>query len=196
MTSTRRLFLSLLATAPLALHAEEPFVVYEGMRFDRRIEIAGTALQLNGTGKRAVAWFKAYAAALYLPSRAGTAKDAVAMSGPKRLQLRMFQDLPADEFTKAFRKGIERNTAEAELPKMRDRMVRFAAIVDTLVTVRKGDTVNLDFEPGKGTIFQHNGKVLGDTLAGEDFFASLLLSFVGERPYDKSMRAGLLGQPS
>jgi Chalcone isomerase-like len=186
--------LALLPLAPLLASAPawaQP-VVIEGQAFERRVTLAGSELLLNGTGVRAVAWFKGYAAGLYLRTPSRNAAEAVAQAGPKRLQMRMLQDVPAAEFVKAFRKGVERNTAAAELPALAERMASFEALVGALGKVRKGDLVNLDLEPGRGTVFSVNGTLRGEAIAGEDFFAALLRSFVGERPYDSKLKAGLL----
>lgn len=196
MPLTRRGLLAIFLSAPALPWAQDDAVVVEGQAFARRVPVAGSELLLNGTGVRAVAWFKGYAAALYLPSRATTAAQAVAMSGPKRLQLVMLQKVPAEEFVKAFRKGLQRNTPEAELPRLSARMLQFEAAVAALGTVHKGDVVNLDFEPGRGMAFSLNGTLRGGAIAGEDFYAALLRSFVGDKPYDRELRAGLLGQRS
>lgn len=167
-------------------------VMVEGQAFERRLTLAGSELLLNGTGVRAVAWFKGYAAGLYLRTPGRNAAQVVAQAGPKRLQLRMLHDVPAAEFVKAFRKGIERNTPEAELPRLTERMADFEAAVTALGQVRKGDVVNLDLEPGRGTVFSVNGTLRGEAIVGEDFFIALLRSFVGDRPYDSKLKAGLL----
>ena len=39
-----------------------------------------------------------------------------------------------------------------------------------------------------------NGQRRGPALPGEDFYRALLHSFVGTRPFDEKLRAGLLGQ--
>ena len=166
---------------------------FEGFRFERRITLAGVPLLLNGTGLRAVAWFKGFAAALYLPQRSAAAPQVVAMAGPKRLQLRMLQEVPAGEFAKAFRKGVGRNVAADEVPRLAARMETFEALVRALGTVRKGDTVDLDLDPARGLLFGLNGTLRGEPVPGEDFYAALLRSFVGEKPYDQRLKAGLLG---
>ncbi len=194
MPLTRRQLLAAFLCAPALSRAQDDAVVVEGQAFARRVPVAGSELVLNGTGVRAVAWFKGYAAALYLRDRATTAAQAVAQAGPKRLQLVMLHKVPAEEFVKAFRKGLQRNTPEAELPQLRERMAQFEALVAALGTVQKGDVVNLDLEPGRGTAFRLNGTLRGEAVAGEDFYAALLRSFVGDRPYDRELRAGLLGQ--
>jgi hypothetical protein len=190
----RRTLLSTLLWLPLGAWAQDGPLVVEGQPFDRLARVGGADLRLNGTGVRAVAWFKGYAAGLYLGARAANAGAVLANAGPKRLQIRMLQDVPAAEFVKAFRKGMTRNTPEAELAQLAPRMDRFAGAISAVGKVRKGDVVDLDFEPGRGTAFSLNGKLRADVIAGDDFYAALLRSFIGDHPYDDKLRAGLLGQ--
>jgi hypothetical protein len=168
-------------------------VVVEGVRFDERIRLGGADLLLNGTGVRAVAWFKGYVAALYVPERARSAAELLAQGGPRRLRLAMLQNAPAGEFVKAFEKGIARNSSEAQLAVLRERMGQFERHVAELLQVQRGDVVDLDFEPPRGTVLVVNGKLRGQPVAGADFYAALLRAFIGDRPYDKKLRDGLLG---
>lgn len=191
MHPTRRHFVAAMAFAPLLARATE---TADASGFDPRARVAGSELLLNGTGVRAVAWFKAYAAGLYLPSRARTAEEVIALAGAKRLQIRMLQEVPAVEFVKAFKKGVERNANSEDLPRLSERMGRFEALIAATGTVHNNDVINLDFEPGRGTVFSLNGKLRGEPVAGDDFYAAFLRSFVGEQPYDQKLKAGLLGQ--
>lgn len=194
MTPLRRTLLFALPMLAVPVRARAQSVVQvEGQPFERSIQIDGVRLQLNGTGVRAVAWFKGYAVGLYLTARAFSAAQAVAMPGPKRLQLRMLVDVPAAEFTKALYKGVTRNSSPAQVTALGDRMDRFARLIDAVGTVRKGDVVDLDLEPARGLRFAINGKLRAEPIPGEDLYAALLRAFVGERPYDVKMRAGLLG---
>lgn len=191
----RRSLLLACCAAPLAAVAQDSGTVQvQAAVFERRARVAGTELLLNGTGVRAVAWFTGYAAGLYLPMRATAADQAVAMEGPKRLQMRMLYEVPAGEFVKAFRKGVQRNITPAELPRLAARMDRFAALVAAVGKVKKGDVVDLDLEPGRGTAFRLNGTLRGEPIEGSDFYAALLRSFIGDHPYDQKLKAGLLGQ--
>ena len=190
--SRRRLLLAVAAVPWLARAQSAPLLV-EGQPFERRVVVAGAELRLNGTGVRAVAWFKGYAAGLYLTRRAATAAAAVAMPGPKRLQMRMLQEVPAAEFVKAFNKGMVRNAGDAEVERLVTRMAAFEALIQQTGTVRPGDVVDLDYAPALGTLYGFNGRQRGEAIAGEDFYAVLLRSFVGDHPYDKKLRAGLLG---
>lgn len=176
---------------PLQVHAKA--VLIEGISFDSALQLQGTELVLNGVGVRAVAWIKGYAAGLYLTQRATQVDGVLSAPGPKRLRLHMLMDVPASEFSKAFDKGLRRNVAPAELPRLQARIERFEASIAALKTVHKGDVVDLDFDPTKGLVFQLNGTLRGEPLAGSDFYAAVLKSFIGEQPYDKALRAGLLG---
>ena len=168
----------------------------EGVTFAGQATVAGQALELNGVGLRAVAWFKGYAAGLYLSSRARTAQQVLAATGPKRLQLRMLVDVDTEEFIKAFDKGIARNSPPAELPLLAERMARFDALLRAIGKVRKRDVVDLDWLPGQGLQFALNGLLQGAVIPGEDLYAALLRIFVGERPADPELKIGLLGGPA
>lgn len=194
MPFIRRTFLTLLFVACAPLHAAAPAVVVEGQPFVRELQLGGGKLVLNGTGVRAVAWFKGYAAGLYLSRRSTVADEALAQPGPKRLQLRMLQDVPSAEFVKALKKGIERNAPEAERAALRERVERFAALITAAGTVHKGDVVDLDLDPTRGMLFSVNGTLRGEAVPGADFYAALLRAFIGSKPYDDRLKAGLLGQ--
>jgi hypothetical protein len=185
-----------LGLTPHGSAAADSTVSVGGLLFERRAQVAGAELLLNGTGLRAVAWFKAYAAALYLGGRASTAAEAVNLRGPKRLQLRMARDLPAAEFVKALNVGLPRNSDAALGPQLAGRQAQLAARIAALDTLHANDTIDLDFDPDQGLLFRLNGKVLGEPIAGEDFYGALLRVFIGDHPSDAKLKAGLLGNPS
>ena len=187
---TLALTLFTLASSPAAAQ-----VKIEGQTFAAQARLGDTDLKLNGVGLRAVAWLKGYAAGLYLPKKATSAADVLMMQGPKRLQLRMLQEVSTQEFIKAFDKGIKRNTPEDALPGMLDRMAKFDAMLTAMGKVRKGDVVDLDFVPGKGLTMSFNGKLQGEPLPGGDLYTALLKIFIGDKPTDPELKTGLLGGP-
>jgi hypothetical protein len=167
----------------------------EGFRFDDEIRLAGAPLQLNGIGLRAITVLKAYAAALYLERKATTPAQVLAMPGPKRLRLRMMVEVSSAEFSKALHKGVARNVPAADQPRLAERVQRFGAAIDAIGLLRKGDTVDLDYIPDSGLVMTVNGTRRGAPLPGGDLYDALLLTFIGERPTDKELKAGLLGGP-
>lgn len=201
MTLNRRSFFTwplAIALAPAwlaaAARADEGPVTIGGAQFERKARVAGAELLLNGTGVRAVAWFKAYAAGLYLAAHASTAAEVVVVPGPKRLQMRMLRDIPAAEFAKALRVGMPRNSDAALGPVLAARLEILAARIAALDTVHEGDLINLDFDPARGLLFVVNGTLRGDAIAGEDFYGALLRVFIGDHPSDEKLKAGLLGR--
>jgi hypothetical protein len=185
-------FLSL-GLIPGGATAADSTVTVSGIAFERRVQVAGSPLLLNGTGLRAVAWFKAYAAALYLSARATTAEQAVSTPGPKRLQLRFYRDLPAAEFVKALNVGLPRNSEPALAEKLADRQALLAGRIAALDTLHETDTIDLDFDPATGLLFKLNGKLRGEPIPGDDFYGALLRVFIGDHPSDTKLKAGLLG---
>ncbi len=173
-------------------------IVVEGYTYAPQVSLGGSTLVLNGVGLRAVAWFKGYAAGLYLTQKATTPDGVLVTPGPKRIQMRMFVDVPTVEFVKAFYKGIQRNTPPAQQPALAERMQRFDALVTSLGEVKINDVVDLDYLPGQGLVLRHDTRPVGGAggvIAGEDFYAAILRIFIGGRPVDKEMKIGLLGGP-
>ena len=177
----------------LALTTAQAQMTVAGQSYEATAKLASKELQLNGVGVRAVAIFKAYTVGLYLTQRANTAEAIIATPGPKHIQMRMLMDVDAKEFVKAVDVGMKRNTPEAELPSLVARMTQFEDTVHAVNKVRKGDVVDLDWLPGKGMQFKLNGQARGAVIEGEDFYAALLRIFIGDKPVDKALKAGLLG---
>jgi hypothetical protein len=140
-----------------------------------------------------VAWLKGYAAGLYLAERARSTPQALAVKGPKRIQMKMLIEVEAKEFVKAFDGGMRRNHTPAEVEALAPRVAQFDRNIAAMGTVKKGDVVDLDFVPGTGVVLSRNGIVAGEPIAGEDLYVGLMKIYVGEQPVDKGLKAGLLG---
>lgn len=183
---------NLLLALALLLSLNVSAAEVDGHRFDDRIRVADTDLVLNGIGFRAVLMFKAYAAALYMTEKANKPEGVLAVKGAKRLQIKMLLDVDAKEFSKAVNVGVPRNSTEAEGAALKDRMEQFDRTIDAIGKIKKGDVVTLDFVPGKGMVFSLNGVVKGQPIPGADFYAGLLRIFIGDKPVDQKLKAGLL----
>ncbi len=165
-----------------------------GRQFAEKVTLAGVELGLNGVGVRSVAWVKGYAAGLYLKSASRSASAVLATPGPKRLQLVMLMDVPAAEFSKAVRGGIRKNSSEAEAAALQGPVQELCARIDALSQFRNGDVVDLDFIPDHGVTLTVNGRVAGAPIAAPELFAGVLKIFIGDKPVDASLKAGLLGR--
>lgn len=166
----------------------------EGMHFDDSAKLAGSQLQLNGLGMRAVLIIKGYVAGLYLPHKVSTAEEAMAQAGPKRVQIRMLREAGPEVFNKALISGIRKNATEAELVELKDRMGQFERMIEAVGITREGDTINMDYTPGKGMTLSVNGSMQPTVITGADFYNAVLGIFVGAHPVDAKLKKGLLGQ--
>ncbi len=190
MRHLRTALLPLLLCASMGVAAAE----IEGQHFDDRIRLADSELVLNGLGLRAVAWFKGYAAGLYLGQKVRSADAALSAPGPKRVRMKMMVEVESKEFAKAFEKGMKRNLTPAEREALADRIDRFDRTVLALGVLKKGDIVDLDWLPARGLVLSINGQPKGEPFSGEAFYAAILKIFIGPEPVDKKLKAGLLGQ--
>lgn len=164
----------------------------EGQRFDDTAVVADRTLRLNGLGLRGVAWIKAFVAGLYLAAPTRDPGQAMAMQGPKRLRLKMMLEAPSQEFSKAIAKGVRKNESDRVQAQMADRVKTFIAHVDGMGTLKVGDTLDLDWLPGKGLQLRLNNRAVGQPVEGEDFYRTLLKIFIGDKPVDPRMKEGLL----
>ncbi|MFO1272550.1 MAG: chalcone isomerase family protein [Rubrivivax sp.] len=188
----RTLIAAFLAAAALPAFAQ---LTIAGESFEGQASVGGSKLLLNGVGLRAVAWIKGYAAGLYMTQKAAEPAQAMAMAGAKRIRLRMMMEAPTEEFVKAIDKGIGRNMPESAQAGLAERRERFNAQVRAVGKVKKGDVVDLDFVPERGLVFSYNGKAQGEPIPGADFYAAVMSIFLGDKPVDKKLKAGLLGEP-
>ena len=192
----RTAVIALAAAAALPAHA----VRYEGQDFADTLQLGGSALVLNGVGKRQVAIYPLYLASLYLPQKAGSPEGIYAQTGPKRLEMRivipLVKDVSTQEFVKAIDKGVRRNNGEAEQAALAERVRQFNATIAEVGRVKKGDLLVIDYLPAQGgTVLTVNGQVRGKPVPGHDFYTAFLKVFIGDRNSDAHLRAGLLGQP-
>lgn len=185
------------ALACLGLAAPAVALEYEGFEIDESITLGGEPLVLNGVGLRAVSILKGYSAALYLSDKSQQVAGVLANAGPKRVQIRMLLPIGvgAKEFIKAINVGVGRNCSEPERTAVATRVERLNAMLEKIGTVQRKDLINLDYLPDKGLVLSVNGKVSGEPLPGADLYGAILKVFLGDRPVDKRLKAGMLGLP-
>lgn len=188
---SHRVFLVLALWLTLAVPAQA--ASFEGVHFDDNAKVSNTDLRLNGLGMRAVLWLKGYVAGLYLSEKASTPQAVYQVGGPKRIQMKMLVQATAADFRKALINGIHANVPQSDWPKLQNRIEQFELAIDEVGTVKKGDTITLDFVPDRGLMVRLNEQTKGPTIAGADFFNAVLAIFVGNSPVDARLKSGLLG---
>lgn len=168
-------------------------VEVEGFKFDDQLKLGNADLVINGTGVRSK-FGKRYAMALYLPTKAGDAKAALAAKGAKRIAISLIKDVDGDTFAGAVSKGINNNSSDAEQAALKDRVKQLSDTVIALGEIKAKSTIIFDWIPEKGTVLTINGQVKGKEIPGEDFANALLRVWLGDDPVQNDLKQGLLGK--
>lgn len=189
----RRLSLALVTAACMATGLPATAADVGGVKIDDSARVAGKELRLNGAGVRTRAMFKVYAMGLYLGKKETTAEAVLAASGPRRITLVMMRDVSADDFGQAFMTGINANTDKAEKGKIVNQMVKFGEMFVSVGQLKKGDTLQVDWVPDKGTVIELNGKPIVEPLPDITFYNALLKIWLGDKPADSALKPALLG---
>lgn len=178
--------LALLAVA-LPLQAAE----VAGVKFEERVRVAGSELQLTGAGVRERFIFDVYAMGLYVRDPKA---DLIAQDGPKRIAIHMLRDVDAATFSKALVDGMRPNHDAATMQAFEPRIAQLNAIMAQMKEAKKGMAIALDWLPGTGTQMTVGGAHTGAPIAGEDFYQGLLRIWLGPEPVQDDLKKALLGR--
>lgn len=162
-------------------------------RFEPAAQIAGTKLQLNGSGTRFKAIFKVYDMALYTPRKVGTVEELMALAGPKRLQFTALRELPGTDLGRLFLKGMAENSQRDVYQKHTVSATRLIEIFSGRSKLAPGDSFAMDYLPGKGTQFYIAGQAQGEPVGDAEFFGLVLGIWFGPSPADRTLKEALLG---
>ena len=185
----KRFFL-LIATALVCLANAEAREV-AGIQVPETASIGETTLLLNGTGIRRKVFFKIYVGSLYLEEKGVTAKEIYHRDEARRIQLDiLYKKLTREQLVDAWNDGFRSNLESEELKSLQPRIDSFNQVFSEVI---KGDQIQLDYEPGKGTAVRIKGE-LKSTISGKDFSDALLSIWLGEKPADYSLKEAMLGQ--
>jgi len=190
-------FLSLVLSTLLvaALQAIPAHAVeFEGVKFDDTIKLAGKDLLLNGTGLRTRFGFRVYAAGLYVPEKRNNAAELIAQKGPRRIELHMLRTVSAPDISESFLRALENNHTPAQIAALKERITRLEENLVSVGEMKKGDAVVFEYLPESGTQLLVNGARKGAAIPGEDFIAALLRIWLGDKPADKDLKKGWLGE--
>lgn len=188
-------FKALLAGAFLAFSFSQGAAAAEvsGVKFPDTAKVAGKELQLNGYGVRSKFFVKVYAAGLYLEEKANNLNEVMKQEGPRRVKLVMMREISSDEFGGAFMSGLNANSDAGQKTKLVTQISKFGEMFGMLESLKKGDTLDLDWIPGKGTVVLINGKQIGEVTPDIAFHNAVVRIWTGDKPVDGSLKPKLLG---
>lgn len=194
MKAIRNLLLATALALAAATHAQP--VVLSGVKFDDANDVRGSRLQLNGAGLRYKAVFKVYAAGLYLPKKAASPEEVLAMPGAKRISITMLREIDSSEFGKMFSRGMEDNMDKSAFSRLVPGVLRMSQIFSDHKKLNPGELFTIDWVPGTGTVVTVKGVQQGEPFKEPEFFNALLRIWLGPNPADWKLKDALLGRPA
>ena len=165
-----------------------------GIKFADTVKVAGKDLKLNGLGLRTKFFVKVYAAGLYLPEKSKNVVEIIKTDVPRRMSLVLIRDIGSEEFGSAYMQGLNNNLDKTEKSKLLIPMSKVGEIFASMEGLKKGDVLNLDWVPGAGSVYELNGKKLGETIPDVAFYNATLRIWLGDKPVDSSLKPQLLGE--
>ncbi len=152
----------------------------------------GTILLLNGISKVKQYSKDYYLAALYLGEGSSSAENIDYQNTAKRMQLIIVVDkISARSFGRYWKETISINNDKSIWQDQVQDVIEFSKIFKK--TLHKGDIVNIDYLPGKGTYVSVNGDAMG-RIRGQSFYSLVLMTWIGPRPPSEQFKRGLLGR--
>lgn len=180
---------SLFASAPLTAAAADTCA---GVTLPARSNAFGAELVQNGVGVREATFLNVdvYVAGLYVPHKTASVEQILKQDAPKLIVLHFVRDVSREEMGDALNDALRKNVGD-EFAAAHKHLQRF---VDKLPPLRKGTQLSLAYRPGHGLELTVNGNALGTET--DDHFANLVFrAWLGPRPPDQGLKAGLLGAP-
>lgn len=185
----------ILALSGTAVTAATPAAAPGTADFPPGMSVAGKSLRLNGTGTRFKAFFRVYDAGLYTTVPVRSVEELTAVEGPKLLHLVARRDIPSGELGRMLIQGV----MDANAREVVSRQLVGLAQVGEMFAARKqilsGESFGFQLVPGVGTLLLINGKPVGQAVADPGFFTMVMRLWLGPRPIDERLKAGLLSQP-
>ena len=183
---------ALLLWAGTALAAQE----IAGVKVEDAVTVAGTRLQLNGSGVRYKGPFKVYVGDLYATRPVRSLDELIAAPGPKRLGMTFLREINSAEFGKMLTRGIEDNVSKTELSKIIPGMIKMGDIFAANKAFVPGDVCVLEWDPAKGLSIWAKGKLQAEPTNDPAFFRALMSIWFGAVPADFKLKDALLGKSS
>lgn len=155
-----------------------------------RIKGLERPLLLNGAGVRKKFFIPVYVGGLYLAERQKGVGSLLSVPRANRVVMRfVYHEVSRRQLEEGWREGFANNLSAKALAVLQQRLERFVSLFDDL---REGDTVWLDFVPGRGTEVTINNVARG-TIAGDDFNLALLAVWLGDNPVTQALKNAMVG---
>jgi hypothetical protein len=162
-----------------------------GVSLPDSLTVGKTQLTLNGAGLRKKVFIKVYAGGLYLTQKSKDAGKIVSADEAMAIRMHFIYDgVSADKLIAAWNEGFENATAGNIAPIKKEADAFNAFFTEE---AKKGDIYDIVYVPGEGVSVYIKGN-LKDTLKGLEFKKAVFGIWLGEKPADKDLKNGMLGE--
>jgi hypothetical protein len=186
----RPLFFSILFISTLLSTPASAVTTVGGVKIPDSVELDGEILNLYGVGLRKKLFIKVYAGALYIAGSPGETSLLESTGTSKSMRMHIIHSkIAAKKVRNAWTDGLRNNLTDEKFAAIEARLEQFNNLFPNL---HEGDVLEMNFQSGKGTEVVLNGESRG-SVEGDDFFSSLLLVWIGDKPADKNLKLGILG---
>ena len=165
-----------------------------GVKVEESLDVGGSKLLLNGAGIRYKAIFQVYTAALYLTKKVSTPEEAFVAPGPRRVAISLLREVDSNDFGKSFTKAFEENTPKGEMSKLITGLLMQGEIFARQKKLVSGDTIWVDWIPGRGTVISVKGIPQGEPSKEIEFYNAMLRIWLGPNPVDWKLKDAMLGK--
>ena len=161
-----------------------------GVNFLEQTQVQASPLMLNGLGLRQATILKVnvYVAALYVAQPSADANAILTSNTPKQLILHFVRDVESADLKKAWEEGFM-DSAKEQVPALKARIEK---LTGWMVDMKSGQQLTFTYKSGAGIEVDVNGAVRG-TIEGDDFARAFLAIWLGAKPPNPGLKAGLLG---
>jgi len=180
-----------LAALALALCLAAPTLAKEvaGVAVPDTASLGGKVLALNGAGLRSKLFIKVYVGALYLEQKAGDVGAIVAADAPWLVTMTFKRGVEKEKIVGAFKEGFE-NNSRADLAAILPGLAKVEA---GLKDFKEGEVFTISYLPGTGSTLTPPGGA-PVVVEGKKFGDALLRNWLGDKPADGDLKAGMLGK--
>jgi len=162
----------------------------EGVSYPEKVEMDGTELTLNGMGVREATVFQVnvYVAALYVPSKSGSASTLIDPSTKKKLVLTFVRGVDRSDITSAYKDSFKK-AAGSDYSKLKGKLETLNGYMQAQ---KDGQKQVYTYSPGTGIEVEVAGEKKG-TIEGKEFARYFFSIWLGDNPPNAGLKRGLLG---
>ncbi len=179
----------LAVTLPFLLLSSHAFALdVAGVNVAPTVSVHQKTLTLNGVGIRKKLFIKVYVGSLYTERKVTTPAQLLADPGEKLIRMSfVYKKVEKEKIIKAFAEDLANNS-----PGVANSAEAKAFLSSFTGDFVAGDTVDISFSPDGTVAASHNGKSLW-TVRSPAVAQGVLLIWFGEKPADRSLQKGMLG---